>query len=247
MASAAPAPQPTPDPGQTLERVTDVEQSVSWGALISVKRDGTDGETYPLSGEWMDIGRSGAHLSFDDDSFLARRHARIECGDEGTQVIPLDDLNGVYRRLDSEEELADGAMILAGREVLRFELVSEQECEATPLVRHGVAMFGSPPRKPWGRLLQLLPNTGVRDIRYLVDIEFIIGREEGDFVFRDDAFLSRRHARLSWKDGACSLQDLESSNGTFVRLAGPTRLDMGDHLRLGDQLFRFESGSPNAS
>lgn len=221
---------------------TDVEASVAWGTLISVNRDGTDGERFPMRGEFAVVGRSGADINFEDDTFLAPRHARLEHGDNGARVIPLDKMNGVYRRLASAEPIADGTMLLVGREVMRFELVSPEERDAAPLVRHGVHMFGSPPREPWGRLMQMLPNGGVRDVRFLNDHEIVIGREDGDMVFEDDAFLSRRHAAFRWQGGRCVVEDLASSNGTFVRLEGSRALKPGDHLRMGDQLFRYEPG-----
>ena len=86
-----------------------------------------------------------------------------------------------------------------------------------PLVRHGVALFGSPPREPWGRLLQIIPSGGYRDVRHLVGEEVVLGREEGDIVFRDDAFMSRRHAAVTWDGKRAQITDLGSSNGTFVR------------------------------
>ncbi len=218
----------------------------AWGMLVSVNRDGTDGRSFPLAGEWVDIGRADADLVFESDTFLARRHARIEHKGGVVTVIPHDQLNGVYRRVDVPQNIGDGTVLLAGREVLRFELVTDEERDARPLVRHGVNMFGSPPRRPWGRLSQLLPNGGVRDIRHLNDAEVVLGREDGDLVFEDDAFLSRRHAVFRWKDGRCILEDLESSNGTFVRITGPVTLKPGDHLRMGDQLFRFEPGGSGA-
>jgi pSer/pThr/pTyr-binding forkhead associated (FHA) protein len=107
-------------------------------------------------------------------------------------------------------------------------------------VRHGVALFGSPPRDPWARIVQLIPSGGARDIRHLVGEEVVLGREEGDIVFRDDAFMSRRHAAITWDGRRALLTDLGSSNGTFVRLTGPTSIKNGDHVRLGDQLLRIE-------
>jgi len=68
----------------------------------------------------------------------------------------------------------------------------------------------------------------------------VLGREEGDIVFRDDAFMSRRHAAVTWNGMRAQLTDLGSSNGTFVRLTGPTALKHGDHVRMGDQLLRIE-------
>jgi pSer/pThr/pTyr-binding forkhead associated (FHA) protein len=215
----------------------------AWGSAVSVNRDGSDGERYPLGGEFVTIGRHGADVVFEQDRFLGRQHARLEPTPDGAaRVVPIDTLNGVFRKIDAPVELVDGAIVLAGREVLRFEAVDADERNATPLIRHGVALFGSPPREPWGRLLQLLPSGGIRDVRHLWDDEIVIGREDGDLVFSDDQFLSRRHASIAWDGARATLNDLGSSNGTFIRLVGPTAIKNGDHLRMGDQLFRIELG-----
>jgi pSer/pThr/pTyr-binding forkhead associated (FHA) protein len=109
-----------------------------------------------------------------------------------------------------------------------------------PLVRHGVSLFGSPPREPYARLVQLVPSGGYRDVRHLIGEETVLGREEGDIVFRDDAFMSRRHAAVTWDGKRAQITDLGSSNGTFVRISGATVLKHGDHVRMGDQLLRVE-------
>jgi len=216
-----------------------------WGNLYSVRRDGTDGERYPLAGDWVEIGRSGgtaADLVF-EDRYLASRHARLEQIQGGAcRVVPIDLLNGVFRRIRAPHVLPSGTQILLGRELLRFELVEDGERDVPALQRHGVAMFGSPPRAPWGRLMQVLASGGLRDVRHLYGPETVLGREEGDIVFRDDEFLSRRHAVLKWQGGQCVLDDLKSSNGTFLRLRGPQPLENGDTLRMGDQMFRIELG-----
>lgn len=215
--------------------------AAGWGVAIAVNRDGTDGDRFPLTAEFVTIGRAGADIAFDQDRFLGRPHARVErTATGGSRVVPLDTFNGVFRKIDAPVELISGAIILVGREVLRFEVVDGDERVAQPLVKHGVALFGSPPREPWGRLLQLLPSGGVRDIRHLSTDEVTLGREEGDIVYRDDQFMSRRHAQLAWDGRTVTLKDLGSSNGTFRRLVGPEPLRTGDQLRMGDQLFRFE-------
>lgn len=187
----------------------------------------------------MVIGRVG-DVAFADDRFLAREHARIDRSGAAITLIPLDTLNGVFRKADAPVELTDGMVILVGREVLRYERVDPEETKVHALVRHGVALFGSPPREPWGRLLQLIPSGGYRDVRHLAGEEVVIGREEGDIVFRDDAFMSRRHASVTWDGKRAQVSDLASSNGTFVKVVGSTPLKHGDHVRMGDQLLRIE-------
>jgi hypothetical protein len=189
------------------------------------------------------VGRAGADIAFDDDRFLAKQHARFERGTDGTlRVHALDTLNGVFKKADGTVELADGTTILVGREVLQFEKVTPEEKTVHPLVRHGVSLFGSPPREPYARLVQLVPSGGYRDVRHLIGEETVLGREEGDIVFRDDAFMSRRHAAVTWDGKRAQITDLGSSNGTFVRISGPTSLKHGDHVRMGDQLLRIELG-----
>jgi hypothetical protein len=154
----------------------------------------------------------------------------------------MDLLNGVFRKADAPVDLADGTVVLVGREVLRYERVDPEEAKVHPLVRHGVALFGSPPREPWGRLVQLIPSGGHRDVRHLIGDEVVLGREEGDIVFRDDAFMSRRHAAVTWDGKRAQITDLGSSNGTFVRVTEPVTVKHGDHVRMGDQLLRIELG-----
>ena len=214
----------------------------AWGTAILVNRDGSDGQRFTLVGEYSVVGRAGADIAFDDDRFLARQHARFERTGDGVKVLSLDTLNGVFKKADLPVDLVDGMTVLVGREVLRYERVDPEETKVHPLIRHGVALFGSPPREPWGRFVAIVPSGGWRDVRHLAGEEIVLGREEGDIVFRDDAFMSRRHAAVTWDGKKAQITDLGSSNGTFVRITGPTPIKHGDHVRMGDQLLRIELG-----
>jgi pSer/pThr/pTyr-binding forkhead associated (FHA) protein len=214
---------------------------VAWGTAVLVNRDGSDGQRYPLTSDDTVIGRAGADIAFDDDRFLAKQHARFERSADGTlRIHSIDTLNGVFKKADGPVELVDGTTVLVGREVLVFEKITPEEKTVHPLVRHGVSLFGSPPREPYARLMQLVPSGGYRDVRHLIVEETVLGREEGDIVFRDDAFMSRRHAAVTWDGKRAQITDLGSSNGTFVRILTPTALKHGDHVRMGDQLLRIE-------
>jgi len=56
--------------------------------LVAVRRDGSDGESYPVAGEQVDIGRSEGDLHF-DDPHLAPRHARITLRAGQYVITPL--------------------------------------------------------------------------------------------------------------------------------------------------------------
>jgi pSer/pThr/pTyr-binding forkhead associated (FHA) protein len=72
----------------------------------------------------------------------------------------------------------------------------------------------------------------------LLDDELLIGRHaDGAGRLADDEEISRSHARLSLdRSGFCAIEDLGSTNGTFVnglRITGPQTLSVGDTIELG--------------
>lgn len=70
-----------------------------------------------------------------------------------------------------------------------------------------------------------------------------IGREEACDVRVQDAEVSRRHCELIWKENAFWMQDLGSSNGTFVngtQITAPTRLSAGDKIGVGQTVMVLE-------
>jgi pSer/pThr/pTyr-binding forkhead associated (FHA) protein len=209
--------------------------------LVAVRRDGSDGPSYDVTGDQFDVGRSEGDLLF-DDPHIAPRHARIDRRGNGFVLTPLENRNGVYARLRQPADLSDGDHVLIGKQVLRFEVPLEVEKVLRPAVENGVVLFGTPLKPPWGRLRQLTSAGTTRDVFHLNRSDVVLGREQGDVVFSDDEFLSRRHAQLQMRAGRISLSDLGSSNGTFLRLRGQYALGQGEMLRMGDELLRFEIG-----
>jgi pSer/pThr/pTyr-binding forkhead associated (FHA) protein len=72
--------------------------------------------------------------------------------------------------------------------------------------------------------------------------ETSIGRTQGNDIILPDPTVSRRHARLAFHNGQWYLEDLNSSNGSFVngvRIYRPAPLMDGDELRLGDEVMTF--------
>ncbi len=67
-----------------------------------------------------------------------------------------------------------------------------------------------------------------------------MGRERGDINFPDDGYVSGLHARMFTKDGKVFLNDLGSSNGTFMKVDGERAMSDGSFVLLGQQLFRLE-------
>jgi ABC transport system ATP-binding/permease protein len=75
--------------------------------------------------------------------------------------------------------------------------------------------------------------------------EMVIGRTAEADIFFDDRVVSRQHARLLLREGGYFLEDLGSSNGTFLNdqpISSLTPLKSGDRVRLGEKItLVFES------
>jgi hypothetical protein len=208
--------------------------------LISIRTDGSEGETYPVRGARIEIGGVTGDLVF-DDPYLAARHARILPSPDGPVLSPLERRNGIYLRIREPADLVDGDRLLMGSQVMRFETVAERERAMAPAAENGVVMFGSRCRPPWARLVQLTPAGVPRDVYHLCRAEVVVGRQQSDVVFVDDEIMSQRHAQLSLRGTRFVLEDLGSLNGTFLALRGPHALLDGDLFRMGNQVFRVAS------
>jgi hypothetical protein len=71
----------------------------------------------------------------------------------------------------------------------------------------------------------------------------LLGRGEQADIVLEDSFASSRHARLVPHGDVIVLEDLGSTNGTYLNdepLRGPQPLHPGDRIRIGDSAFIFE-------
>jgi hypothetical protein len=73
----------------------------------------------------------------------------------------------------------------------------------------------------------------------------VLGRGDVAEIRLEDPFASSRHAQLLLQGGVVVLEDLGSTNGTYLNeelLAGPAPLHNGDRVRIGDSEFTYEEG-----
>lgn len=95
-------------------------------------------------------------------------------------------------------------------------------------------------RQPEYQLVAVSSNGSPRR-PHPIQEEVTLGKTDGcDVVLADDEFISRRHARIGRDDGMLFLEDLGSSNGTFLRLRRPIPLEIGDEFLVGKTVLRLE-------
>jgi hypothetical protein len=76
----------------------------------------------------------------------------------------------------------------------------------------------------------------------LTDGDHIAGRDAECSLIIDGTTVSRQHARITVAAEAATIEDLASTNGTYVngtRITAPTRLAHGDELSLGSEILEI--------
>lgn len=211
--------------------------------LVAILKDGSEGQTYPLSSETTEIGRKEGNILLPDDPYLSPRHARLTLQNGRYFLKDLASTNGIFTRIREKSRLHHSDVLLIGQQVLRFDVLEEAEQGLGPASQHGTLVFGTPEGNCIARLCQLTTEGIVRDVYHLRRQEVVIGREGPDIVFPDDPFMSRKHGRISYDGGSRTflLEDLGSFNGTSLRFRGERELQSGDQFRVGNHLFLFET------
>jgi DNA-binding winged helix-turn-helix (wHTH) protein len=100
--------------------------------------------------------------------------------------------------------------------------------------------------RPTAASFSLLSND---QILPLVEGENIAGRGAECAVVVDATTVSRRHARITVSLGVATLEDLGSTNGTFVNnaaISSPTCLKDGDEIALGKAVLKLRMIEPPA-
>jgi len=96
-----------------------------------------------------------------------------------------------------------------------------------------------------GRLVVLASPSGEPAVGAAFGLDAIatLGRDVNNAIVLEDDFVSSAHATLTFRGRAWYVEDLGSTNGTYVngtRIEGISPLAFGDELQLGQVRFRLD-------
>ncbi len=203
--------------------------------LVRVPRGGGDAVIYPVPPEGLTIGRGAGDLRFEDDDTLCPKHAFVKPEAEGLWVKDLSTTGGVLAQIRGRHLLVDGDVFVAGEQVLRFTSLADRltEQEFRPYAAQGELMAVA-------TLTRILRNDQDGDVYAIRALPFVLGREEGDVLFAQDRFLSRRHCAIESAAKGLALVDLKSRNGTFIRKGGSLLVGKDEVIMVGQQILRID-------
>jgi pSer/pThr/pTyr-binding forkhead associated (FHA) protein len=204
--------------------------------LTALRADGSEAGTYRLPPGTVTVGRETGAI-FGGDSYLSPRHATFRQSGPGQLTVKDEEsLNGVYKKLtrDVPVEVKPNEIFRIGQEIIRFEPLTP-----LPPPGDGVERLGAPSKGYVGRIALVIGRDATGNAFPVPESGVQLGRERGDVLFPEDGYVSGLHCRLTYENGALTLTDLGSSNGSFLRVRDETPLRSGDVLLMGQQLFRI--------
>lgn len=110
--------------------------------------------------------------------------------------------------------------------------------------RSGRGAKGEPngPPAPAGPTSLIVYADGAKPHTVKLAASMVIGRSPECELLVDDTYASQQHARLFGKNGAWYVEDLGSTNGTYVndqKLGAPAMIQPGDRVRIGTTVLEL--------
>jgi pSer/pThr/pTyr-binding forkhead associated (FHA) protein len=204
--------------------------------LILIRGEGVEGLSYQLNAEQHIVGRNG-QLVFPDDPFVSPKHANLFYRNGKLVVRDEGSLNGVFLRVRGTLEVQAADHFLAGEQLFRVDGTPRASDGPAP---DGTYFYSSPKHQSPFRVTQILQGGAVGMTVCARSAGLLIGREGGDLNFPSDLYMSASHCKLEDSGGKLSLTDLNSRNGTYIRLKAERELSHGDYLFIGRKLLRVE-------
>lgn len=202
--------------------------------LIIADKNGAIVDEYSFEDGEFVLGRSQqADIVLPADN-VSRRHARLFVQDGRCFIEDLGAANGVWmsgQRLTQPTEVPRSSQVRIGDFYLHMEGAAPQAPDSESI---------------WGRLVPLRGSIGV--LTELTQPTILVGRGKDCAVSLQDVSVSRIHAKISLQaDGRVLVEDLRSSNGTFIgeRRVEQAELRHGDRVRFGTVGFALQlAGQP---
>ena len=88
--------------------------------------------------------------------------------------------------------------------------------------------------------LRVVDPPEMRGRAFQISSELTVGRAPGCHISLDDSYTSQLHARIYRQEGQAYVEDLGSTNGTFLnrrKVTAPAALHNGDRLQIGRTTF----------
>lgn len=209
---------------------------MSNGFKFTIDNGKQAGEVFDLFEGIHTIGRDSKARFVVKEETISREHVRLTVKPGGVLVEDLGSANGTLlngQPLKKAAKLRPGDKLLLGENIsLTFGFAGD----ATMFSTDKTYVSSAPPSNPilWNLVVQSGPQAG--QVFPLAAGEHTVGRDAG--IELNDHTVSKKHLRLLVQPNSVGVQDLGSTNGTFINgqkvsQTAPQPLKPGDVLQVG--------------
>ena len=189
-------------------------------------------------------------------------HTLQDCGTEGIgfalpcvhnqpQSLAVDFLAHLVVQLECSAYAADA--VVAQLQAVIVEVQTHpvggcEECHGKSILAHDLGTELDARRQRCSVTVLLCEEQGFllhRQTRIYNNTEVVIGKGSQANIIVSNPIISRAHAKISCRNGVCTIQDLGSKNGTFVgdeKILGSNTVTLanGMYITLGNEIFQFK-------
>jgi pSer/pThr/pTyr-binding forkhead associated (FHA) protein len=212
---------------------------------LIMRRGPTPGAVFELREDEITIGRGSKNDIIIRDNEVSREHARLVRHGDSYELVDLNSSNGTFingQRVVTRWMLRPGMILELGDTItIEIEQFDPITIPTTPLKSTSEALSSAEllAQQAGAVLYRCLVITGGAAVEttYRLDgPQLTVGRDLANDIIIQEPEVSRFHMRLRQDGDGYLIEDLNSTNGTFVngqRLTGPRLLRIDDTIALG--------------
>ena len=208
---------------------------------LIMRRGPTSGAIYELDADTISIGRGSKNDIVIRDNEVSREHCTLRRVMDDYEVEDLSSSNGTFingQRVNTTWLLQSGAIVELGDSItLEYDRAAAHK--PTDMFGHvePVTTSDADPVYRYSLMITMGPDTG--SVYHLDGLMITIGRDLSNDVVIQDPEISRFHARLRLGPDGYAVEDMGSTNSTYVNnveVTQPCSLKANDVLRLARQV-----------
>ncbi len=200
--------------------------------LIQVRTDGQTGRQFEVAQQSI-VGRTEGDITFPNDAQMQSRHCRLSIEVGQLWAAPIDQAP-VFFSLVGSYRLEPGDIIRIGNQMFEFR-VNQAAMEMGSVLGAGVGELSLLLQHPIAEFVSM----GADQKHYSVlEEQTTWGRTKATYTFPTDNAMSRTHAKVYHRGEDFFIEDMGSTNGTFIMVREETPVPEGAILSLGGQRLK---------
>jgi class 3 adenylate cyclase len=212
--------------------------------LVQLRNDGRPGREFEIASGRALVGRTHSDFAFPHDEYMQSPHARLLVESSQLYLDPEPEADSFFSLVGSYR-LQHGDVVSIGNQVLEFQVdeaaLAEASLSGTNLGELSAMLHGAV-----AEFMSLNPDAKRYPIR---EQQTTWGRTKATYTFPTDTAMSRSHAKVYHRGEDFFIEDVGSTNGTFVLAREKTPIPAGAILSIGGQrlkVFRDEQSGKAA-